>query len=212
MSRTNPVWEILWKLQVPSKVKIFVWRALHGTVPGMCILCNRHIKVNPQCPICKSGPEDIRHLIFTCKRAKEVWGKLGLQEEIDKALCVDRSGSVVLEELFRSPIRKSPVLGQLGLQETIAVAAWYIWYECREAVKGEKIKSAGHTAFAIQAITINYAQPPKVVVPSARWEKPLPGHYKLNTDATYFEGGSGAIAAVLRNWRGEAIAGPSRTP
>ena len=108
---TNPVWDILWKLQVPSKVKKFVWRALHGTVPGMCILNNRHIKVNPQCPVCKSGPEDIRHLIFTCTRAKEVWGKLGLLEDINLALCVDRSGSVVLEELLTNPLKKSPVLG-----------------------------------------------------------------------------------------------------
>uniref|UniRef100_A0A8R7V853 Reverse transcriptase zinc-binding domain-containing protein n=1 Tax=Triticum urartu TaxID=4572 RepID=A0A8R7V853_TRIUA len=115
----------------------------------MCILSNRHIKVNPQCPVCKSGPEDIRHLIFTCTRAKEVWGKLGLLEDINLALCVDRSGSVVLEELLTNPLKKSPVLGQLGLQEMIAVAAWYIWYERREAVKGTHIKSAVHTAFAI---------------------------------------------------------------
>ena len=51
----NPVWDILWKLQIPSKVKIFAWRALHGIVPGMSILANRHIKVQPQCPVCKQG-------------------------------------------------------------------------------------------------------------------------------------------------------------
>uniref|UniRef100_A0A8R7VC88 Reverse transcriptase zinc-binding domain-containing protein n=1 Tax=Triticum urartu TaxID=4572 RepID=A0A8R7VC88_TRIUA len=83
-------------MQVPSKVKNFIWRALHGIVPGMSILRNRHIKVNPPCPVCKAGPEDIRHLIFTCARAKEIWAKLGLHEEIEKALVMDRSGSVVL--------------------------------------------------------------------------------------------------------------------
>jgi hypothetical protein len=57
------------------------------------------------------GLEDIRHLMFTCRRAKEVWKLLGLEEVIDNAVCLDRSGSVVLEEILRSPIKKSPVLG-----------------------------------------------------------------------------------------------------
>lgn len=53
----NPVWDILWKLQIPSKVKFFAWRALHGIVPGMSILANRHTKVQSQCPVCKQGAE-----------------------------------------------------------------------------------------------------------------------------------------------------------
>jgi hypothetical protein len=51
-SSHNPVWEILWKLKVPSKVKINIWRALHGTIPGMSILANKHIPVSGQCPVC----------------------------------------------------------------------------------------------------------------------------------------------------------------
>lgn len=42
-----------------------------------------------------------------------------------------------------------------------------------------------------------------------RWQKPVPGSYKLNIDAALFDGGIGAIAALLRNYRGEAIAGAS---
>ena len=37
------VWKKLWKLQVPGKIKIFGWRALHGLIPGRAILANRHI-------------------------------------------------------------------------------------------------------------------------------------------------------------------------
>jgi hypothetical protein len=72
-AQINPVWKIMWKLNVPSKVKIFLWKALHGALPGMAILDDRHIKVAPQCPVCKLGPEDINHIMFSCKRAKEVW-------------------------------------------------------------------------------------------------------------------------------------------
>jgi hypothetical protein len=61
-SASNPVWSILWKLQIPSKVKIFMWRALHGILPLKSILANRHIGTTGECPVCHQGAEDIRHL------------------------------------------------------------------------------------------------------------------------------------------------------
>jgi hypothetical protein len=58
----NPVWEIVWKLKVPAKIKILSWHALHGLIPGVGVLANRHIMVSPECPICKQGSKDIMHL------------------------------------------------------------------------------------------------------------------------------------------------------
>jgi hypothetical protein len=81
-STQNPMWDILWKLNVPTKIKIFGWRALHGLILGVGVLASRHIKVSPQCPICLQGCEDICHLLFKCKRAKSVWKALGLQDVI----------------------------------------------------------------------------------------------------------------------------------
>jgi hypothetical protein len=75
----------MWSLDVPSKVKKILWKALHGVVLGMSILADRHIKVHPQCPIYKKGPEDINHLLFCCERAREVWRELGLLAEIKKS-------------------------------------------------------------------------------------------------------------------------------
>jgi hypothetical protein len=45
--RPNRVREILWKLSVPSKVEIFLWRSLHGVVPGRAILASGHMLVPP---------------------------------------------------------------------------------------------------------------------------------------------------------------------
>jgi hypothetical protein len=42
-----------------SKGQDFAWRALHGLVPGVGVLPNRHIMVSLECPICKQGCEDI---------------------------------------------------------------------------------------------------------------------------------------------------------
>jgi hypothetical protein len=75
-SAMNPVWRILWKLQIPGKVKKFIWRALHGILPLKSILANRHVGTIGECPVCHSGPDDVLHLVFTCQAAREIWQSL----------------------------------------------------------------------------------------------------------------------------------------
>jgi hypothetical protein len=45
-------------------------------------------------------PEDVKHLLFECDMARELWSSLGISDVIGEAIQVDRSGSVVLEHLF----------------------------------------------------------------------------------------------------------------
>lgn len=187
---------------------MYMWQALRGVIPGMGALAHRHIKVSPQCPICREGAEDIRHLLFTCIRARKVWKALGIMDEIEKALLVYRSGSVVLEEILRWPVQRSPILGHLGLQEVVAVGAWYIWWERREAKKGATVKNPIDSRFSIHAIASNHTgRIPENITFFERWVKPTPGSYKVNTYASFFEDGSGAITAIIRDSRGQAIAG-----
>jgi hypothetical protein len=206
-AQINPVWEIMWSLNIPSKVKIFLWKALHGVLPGLAILARRHI-ISPQCPICKSGPEDICHILFKCLRAKEIWNELGLTDEIQHALIADRSGSVVLEHILRSPNREVPNLDKVTIHELIAVGGWYIWWQRREAVKGERVSPPKNSAFAIRALTANFgASQVKSKEKEIKWLKPIKGKLKLNTDASYYTDGSGAAGGVLRNEKGEVMAG-----
>jgi hypothetical protein len=59
-SGLNSVWKIVWKMEVPSKVKIFTWCALHNIIPLKCILINRQamsvharlVKSNPSISAC----------------------------------------------------------------------------------------------------------------------------------------------------------------
>jgi hypothetical protein len=177
-------------------------------VQGKSILADRHIHVYPECPVCRQGLEDIKHLLFTCKRAKEVWKKLGLENIINRALLVDRSGSVVLEFILCDLNQKSPVLGHLGLQETIAVGYWYIWWQRRLIVRGESVSTPTSAAFAINSSTANFGAAKHTAKEvCAAWEKPLKGAYKLNVDASFHMDGTGAAGAILRNCKGEAIGG-----
>uniref|UniRef100_A0A8R7PLG1 Reverse transcriptase zinc-binding domain-containing protein n=1 Tax=Triticum urartu TaxID=4572 RepID=A0A8R7PLG1_TRIUA len=172
-SRPNPIWDILWKLKVPSKIKIFIWKALHGTVSGKAVLAARYIPVSLQCPVCSTGLEDICHLLFTCPRARCIWEALGLHDVIKNALIVDRSGSVVFEYILCNQNRQSPILGTLGLQESIVAACWYIWWQRRELEKGELVAGPPRTAFAVQALMSNYGfAAPDSKPPEISWTKP----------------------------------------
>jgi hypothetical protein len=146
--------------------------------------------------------------MFTCTRAKEVWKELGLEDYIKTACDIDHSGSVVLEEILRCPLKNNPVIGLLGLKETILVAGWYIWWQRREVVKGEIVAPVKKLVFSIQAITINYGVSSHVTVPKENgWTKPPPRSYKMNVDACFFPSGVGAVAALIRDSKGSAMAG-----
>jgi hypothetical protein len=75
-------------------------------------------------------------------------------------------------------------------------------------VKGETVSPPKKTALAIKALGANYgvASGPSIEKEFG-WEKPPKGKLKLNVDASYFADGLGAAVTVLRNDKGEAIAG-----
>ena len=97
----SSVWRQLWKLSIPSKIKIFAWKALHGCLQCFVTLANKHIPINGvNCPRCLSEAEDIKHALFSCNRAKEIWISLEMWDKIEKLLLVDRSGSMMIQEII----------------------------------------------------------------------------------------------------------------
>jgi hypothetical protein len=61
-----------------KKIKHFGWKFVQGFLPCLGALANMHIIVNSSCPICSSAREDIKHTLFSCEGAKEIWLKMGL--------------------------------------------------------------------------------------------------------------------------------------
>jgi hypothetical protein len=84
-------------------------------------------------------PEDVLHMIFKCQSAASIWRALGIDRVITDACLVDRSGSVVLEELLKSPPLPLPGYSSIKIHEIVAIAAWYIWWFCRRQTHGENI-------------------------------------------------------------------------
>jgi hypothetical protein len=207
-SANNPVWKILWRMKIPSKVKIFMWWALHGILPLKSILYNRHIGTTGGCPICNQGPEDISHLLFQCETARDLWNNLGIADLISEAEQVDRAGSSVLEELLRRQDNNLAGFSEIGLKELILVSCWYLWWIHRRRTDNEAVPPIYRCKMSILSITANVLKASKSAgTREARWSKPKPRHVKLNVDASFFEDRhAGAAGAVLRDFQGNFLA------
>ncbi|KAL5865358.1 hypothetical protein ACOSQ3_002872 [Xanthoceras sorbifolium] len=59
-------WLSLWNLNIPPKIKIFIWRVCHNAIPSLCNLCSRKIVVDPCCPRYGDAFESSAHALFWC--------------------------------------------------------------------------------------------------------------------------------------------------
>lgn len=66
-------WSGLWKMNIPSKIKIFLWRACLDRLPTGDNLVKRGIEGVRHC--CASGRdgENLQHIFWFCKAAARVW-------------------------------------------------------------------------------------------------------------------------------------------
>jgi hypothetical protein len=66
-------WKKLWKVRVPSKVRIFAWRLARSSLPTGAERVRRHMADSLVCPIYNAATDDWRHSLLTCNMAASVW-------------------------------------------------------------------------------------------------------------------------------------------
>lgn len=72
------LWRRLWNLQIPPKIKSFLWRACSECFPTKDLLRARRVQVNILCSVCNESPEFILHCLITCPFANTCLYKLGI--------------------------------------------------------------------------------------------------------------------------------------
>ena len=75
-------WNIIWNLALPEKIKIFVWRATKNLLPSAENLWKRKIIQEPTCQACKTGLENVLHVLVDCKVAKKIWRLTHMEDDI----------------------------------------------------------------------------------------------------------------------------------
>ncbi|XP_074299575.1 uncharacterized protein LOC141630705 [Silene latifolia] len=91
--------KFLWKLHVPQKWKVFLWRLISDSLPTGSSLDKRGIHVDSSCRVCMDAQEFMEtraHLFRDCSVAKRVWACLDLairaREEGEKSRVESKEG------------------------------------------------------------------------------------------------------------------------
>ncbi|KAL5789913.1 hypothetical protein ACOSQ2_004801 [Xanthoceras sorbifolium] len=203
-------WLALWNLNIPPKIKIFIWRVCHNAIPSLCNLCSRKIVVDPCCSRCGDAPESSAHAHFWCSSVRPIWEStvfwavLNLQRHIS---CFD----LILWVFVRAKRAEF---------EEFCMILWGVWSD-RNAVFHSKSPrvSADLVSWSLsllrefqgtQRVFGSPSQPPRQPC-SASWSPPPAGSLKLNTDAAVKSGfsvmGSGA---VVRDSQGKVVAASAK--
>ncbi|KAM7523192.1 hypothetical protein LguiA_013094 [Lonicera macranthoides] len=66
-------WQSVWSLNVPGKVKNFLWRAFFLSLPTKSALQARHVDIENICPLCNSEVETDIHLLISCLEVRAIW-------------------------------------------------------------------------------------------------------------------------------------------
>ena len=199
-------WHKIWQLKFPNKVKMFIWRLAHNSLPVRRNLARRGVQMDTICPVCHRLDEDCGHLFFKCKRARECWQIMSL-ENIRTELELCTSG-------------KETVMRILNMKENernkVFIWMWRWWVARNKANAGEKmptiadiIRSVNFHIFEYEKLNAKCDAPSSATRPA--WKPPPVDVYKINVDASFHEktkqGGWGFVARDYKHCVRQAGAG-----
>ena len=66
-------WRFLWDLNMPNKLKHFIWKCLQGILPTNTVVKGKCGKGDHVCKCCGDSSETLEHMFFLCSHAKAIW-------------------------------------------------------------------------------------------------------------------------------------------
>lgn len=73
VNELKSTWNAIWKLQVPNKIKLLMWRVGSDSLPTKVNLTKRMLLTEIACTQCNQWPKDTLHALWTCPQLYLVW-------------------------------------------------------------------------------------------------------------------------------------------
>ena len=116
-TETDPVgkfWNRLWKIDCIPKVKQFLWRFAHNSLPLRMNIVRWDMEIDTRCPMCWRLNEDGGHCFLKCKLVKKCLQQLNL-EDVCILLLTLGSAKEVVEHIIESEQRQATTGHQLDV-------------------------------------------------------------------------------------------------
>lgn len=123
------VWKLIWrKGQILPRIRVFLWKLLHGALPLAKIISSRTSRGNPSCAVCNQGEEDTMHMLFLCPFARACWllGSLALRTDV-----LPQDLTLILNNIFQQSSEE--------VWTDMANTSWAIWRCRNEKTYGGKV-------------------------------------------------------------------------
>ncbi|XP_028054431.1 uncharacterized protein LOC114258640 [Camellia sinensis] len=82
-------WKRVWRLRIPSKIKVFAWRCCSNILPVRSVIRRRHLMMEDMCACCGAEAETLMHCFWGCLSAMEVWQQSPISFVLDKEAGID---------------------------------------------------------------------------------------------------------------------------
>lgn len=201
-------WGKIWRLLLPHKVKIFIWRLCRDTVPVRRRLSSKGVSVPWLCPMCDKDIEHLAHVFFDCDFAKQCWGKLGLNYDMSE---VEFIPEWVLKKLTDAPVDEVV---------KVCVVLWGIWYWRNKKVWENRVVSpelAMEGSFRLvkdwkeargSRVLGSQNSSTRIQRQACSWFPPVEGVLKVNVDASVFpDSDFFSVGMLIRDHKGVFVAG-----
>ena len=215
------IWSVLWKANVPPKIRNFGWRLATESLGVQTSRHKRGLELFPTCSICGMEPEDGYHAVMRCTKAKalrdtmrEVWN---LPRDTDLT-CTGHEWVLLTLDKANEEERTH-----------LLFIWWRAWHLRNNIIFGDGKDTIKASAEFLQSYASSYAairagqslpdfkgkgkvmpdisfRETKQRVADYQWARPNSGWLKLNVDASFIqETNHGAWGAVLRDTNGAVI-------
>ncbi|XVF32879.1 hypothetical protein REPUB_Repub17cG0121000 [Reevesia pubescens] len=119
----NPDWMKVWQLDIPPRIKHFLWLLLHNRLLTKEACVRRGLTDSLHCPRCDAPVENTCHLLRDCQSSRDLWCTWLRGESLDKF------NSLSLSDWVRFNLSRQNVLVSELIPWPIlfAFGCWYIW-------------------------------------------------------------------------------------
>lgn len=200
--RGENVWKSIWNVNVTNKIKMFLWRLAHNSHPVRVNIARRGIKIETLCPMCFRLDEDGGHLFLKCKKVKQVW----------RCLCLEDTRTLLASKASALEVIESILTLREETKIKVVLLLWCWWSARNKAIQGGRCGSTEEVCNTVAYHLMNMeklqigksARAPPM---NLKWQPPPAGFYKINCDGSYrAKSGLGGWGCIIRGHDGGFLA------